>query len=121
MAVFLTTSLLSVLRPTVPEVDSHGWALSEGRESVGEWPGNVQERLPTSDPRASDGGGAGPYDPAVQRTADVYLDPDAQVLKGDLLDAGDGVLWLVNAVRPVGGPLPPFGAVLVADCTLWEL
>lgn len=118
MSVFLTSSTVEVWRASPVEYDTHDWAVQGTREKVDTRQGSVQERLPFSDPRASDAGGAGPYQPDVTRTADVYLPDDTTVAEGDYL-LSNAVWWLVNSVRPIGGPLPPQGSVLVADCTLW--
>lgn len=116
MAVFLATVTVTVARPS-GAVDTHGWVLGDDLTEVGSWPGNVQERQPLSDPLASEGGGSGPFQPAVTRVADVYLDPDADVQAGDVLTAG-GLTWVVASARPVPGPLPPLGAVIACECVL---
>ena len=88
-------------------VDTYG---SAEPDPVVVWtgPGNLQLNGGVSDPRASDGGGAGPYDPAQAPAGQLFLPDDAPVAEGCVADIR-GAQYVLSqtylAVDPVAGDL----------------
>jgi hypothetical protein len=100
--IVLATS--SVIVHTVEKgTDGHGWATSTvtGVRWVGR--GNLQVNQPTGDTRASDRGGAGPNDPRIVITGNLYLPPDADVQAGDRVTV-DGQRWRAETIQPTLDP-----------------
>lgn len=116
MSVLLDNSDIEVWRSSPPETDSHGWVVQGTLIEVGTYQGNVQEQEPTSDSTATDLGGAGPFQPAVQRSALGHLPLTADVAEGDMLRVDAAEWWLVTGVQRVRAPLsalPTLASLLV--------
>jgi hypothetical protein len=95
--------------------DEHGWATPAQAEA---WRGSagVQESIPTTDARAAEGGGSGPFSPSSRRLAVAYLPEDCPVLPGWRAFARD-TWWTVGGVNPVPDPLGGGLGCLVAALT----
>lgn len=63
------------------ELDAHGWR-EPGQTPEWSGPANLQLQAGRSDPRAAEGGGHGPHDPARDHVAYLYLPADAPVKDG---------------------------------------
>ena len=83
--------------------DEHGWATPAQAEA---WRGSasVQESTPATDPRATEGGGSGPFSPSARRLAVAYLPEDCPVLPGWRASTR-GTWWTVGGVNLVKDPL----------------
>jgi hypothetical protein len=84
--------------------DSHGWVLP-GARPVWEGIGNLQAGPGRSDPRAADGGGHGPQDPAAIPSAVLYLPPEAPLVDGMTAEIA-GRRYAVSQARIVNDPRP---------------
>jgi len=83
--------------------DQYGWAQpDEGVVWTGL--GNLQLAGGTSDPRASEGGGAGPYDPKYHAIGQVFLPTDAPVVEGCTIDV-QGKRYVLSQTRIVADPV----------------
>jgi hypothetical protein len=101
------------------ERDARGWVLP-GDEPVWWGLGALQQQPGVSDPRAMEGGGHGPHDPARDRVAQLYLPADAPVADG-MTAMIDGQPWALSQTRivrdPVGGPLDCWAATATGTWT----
>jgi hypothetical protein len=75
------------------ELDPRGWR-EPGDEPAWEGAGNLQLQPGITDPRAADGGGRGPHDPARDHTGQLYLPPDAPVADGMAAVVRGDTYWL---------------------------
>jgi hypothetical protein len=108
VAVLLKPDAVRLYEPG--ELDAHGWREPDPRELVWEGLGNLQPGSGRSDQRATDDGGAGPFEPRRYPEATVYLPPAAPLRDGMIVEVR-GDLWsiaesrLVEDPRGLGGPL----------------
>jgi len=77
--------------------DTHGWAQPDLSAPVWQGQCSYQPGPGPSDPRASEGGGAGPYEPNAAALATLYLPPDAPVADGMVAVVGSQHLALARA------------------------
>ena len=84
MTLLLHRDEVEVMRPS-RTLDAHGWAEDGPEQAVGRLRASVQPSQTRGDSKASDGGGAGPHDPAQDRRFTVYLTGP--------VDAGDVLVW----------------------------
>jgi hypothetical protein len=100
--------------------DPHGLA-EPGTERAWAGVGNLQLSAGTTDPRAADGGGRGPFDPAVKPGGLLFLPLDASPRDGWVAKVR-GRCWALSQVRavmdPAGGGLDCWMAT-VADAGRW--
>lgn len=80
MTVLLATDPVD-LYPAEDQADAHGWALP-GTTPGWTGAGNLQLSPGTSDPRATDRGGHGPFDPAAAQAGSLFLPMDADPAEG---------------------------------------
>jgi hypothetical protein len=113
MTVLIQRDSFQVIRPS-RTLDDHGWAEDQATTVVGTVAGTLQEVAPADDPRATEGGGYGPADPAHRRLGTAYL--TAEVFPGDLLETR-GRTWRVQSARLVEDPRPSGDL----DCWVCEL
>lgn len=102
--------------------DEHGWALP-GTDPAWSGSGNLQLALGRSDPRAADGGGHGPHQPAAVPEGTLYLPPEAPVVEG-IVAVVRGRAFVLSSVRLIPDPTYPTGgltcwACLASDSTQW--
>ena len=105
------------LYPAGP-ADVLGWSTGTGTAPVWSGTGNLQLSAGVSDPRASEGGGFGPFAPARVESGVLYLPDDAQPADGMTADVR-GARWVLSQVRlvadPTGGPLTCWAATVTRD------
>jgi len=103
---------VTVLLPTdqaelyAPEAaDAHGWQLPPRADPRWRWCGPVSLQLSPgpSDPRATEGGGAGPFSPGARQSGLMYLPPEAQPQEG-MAAVARGQVWVLSQVRLVKDP-----------------
>ena len=100
MSLLLAADEVALYPPGKP--DPHGWVQPGGQPS---WcgTGNLQLIAGASDPRAGDGGGHGPQDPAAAQQGTVYLPPGCDVREGSTARIR-GQWWALSQVRLVPDP-----------------
>jgi hypothetical protein len=103
MTVLLATDQVELYAPA-PE-DSHGWELPPRDSQDWRWAGlgNLQLGAGPSDPRATEGGGAGPFSPAARPTGSLFLPPEAQPAEG-MAAVIRGQVWVLSQVRYIKDP-----------------
>lgn len=94
--------------------DEHGWALPETSELLWTGLGNLQLGPGASDPRASDLGGHGPFDPAASEAGVLFLPADVTPADGMVAVVRDQ-MWVLSQVRRVIDPSGVDGAL-----TCWQ-
>jgi hypothetical protein len=105
-----------------PGDDTYGWA-AEDAAGIPAWQGigNLQLTGGTSDPRAAQGGGRGPFAPAQSETGQLFLPLDAPVTEGITADVR-GVTYVLSQTHmvadPLGGNLGCWAAT-VTEVTTW--
>lgn len=102
------------LYPASGAADAHGWAQPGGRA---DWCGRGSLQLVSglSDPRASDGGGRGPYAPRRVESGSLFLPVDARPADGMTAIVRDRA-FVLSQVRyipdPVGSGLDCYAATV---------
>jgi hypothetical protein len=93
--------------------DSYGWA-EPPPDDVPVWAGvgNLQLTGGISDPRASTGGGSGPFDPARPQAGQLFLPLDAPAAEGCTVDVR-GQRYALSQTHLVADPIG-----LGLDCTV---
>lgn len=119
MSILLAIDLVELYPPGA--VDAHGWR-EQGADPSWTGTGNLQLGPGRSDPRASDGGGAGPSAPASAQGGVLYLPPEAPVTEGcGALVRGN--LFLLSSVRlvadPTGGESLTCWAATASSTSTW--
>jgi hypothetical protein len=101
MSLLLAADLVTLYPPGSP--DERGWA---GPGTVPVWSGqcNLQLGPGVTDPRAAEGGGAGPFGPARTLSGELYLPPEAKPEDGWTADVGAGFRYVLSDVRLVPDP-----------------
>jgi hypothetical protein len=113
------------LYPPNAASDDHGWALPGGAVPYWTGPGNLQLTPGPSDPRAADGGGYGPYNPAAALQGQLYLPPDCPLQEGSAAVIR-GEVFAVSRARLVTDPTAPPGSgascwvAAVAGTVSWQ-
>jgi|SRR5215472_1598370 len=107
--------------PAAPaDADAHGWALPGAAPPAWTGTGNLQLAAGATDPRASERGGHGPFDPASIHTGTLYLPPDANPVAG-MTALVRGTVYALAQVRlvadPIGGALGCWAAAASAVST----
>jgi hypothetical protein len=102
------------LYPPTGETDEHGWALP-GSEPYWTGQGALQLQPGISDPRAADGGGMGPYNPARDKVGAVFLPVEAGLIEGSVLVCR-GRTYFVSQSRFVGDPTGNGDGTAPLDC-----
>ncbi len=90
------------LYPPAAEHDEHGWALP-GTDPYWTGTGNLQLAAGSSDPAASTGGGAGPFQPRAVPGGLLVLPPDCPLAEGSAALIR-GQWWAVSQVRMIADP-----------------
>jgi hypothetical protein len=98
----LLGSDLVELYPPAADADEHGWALP-GTAPYWTGTGCLQLAAGSSDPRASSGGGAGPFDPRAVPDGMLYVPPDCPLAEGSAALIR-GQWWSVSQVRLITDP-----------------
>jgi hypothetical protein len=101
VTLLLATDIVELFGPT-GSADAHGWA-EPGTDPAWSGAGNLQASAFPSDPRASDGGGHGPFDPAARPVALLFLPVDASPAEGTVAVVR-GQTWALSQVRLVVDP-----------------
>jgi hypothetical protein len=101
--------------------DKYGWAQpDDGVVWTGQ--GNLQLAGGTSDPRAAEGGGGGPYQPRYNSLGQLYLPADAPVTEGAIADVGSKQ-YVLSQTRIVADPVNlglDCWVCTVTEVTSWE-
>lgn len=94
MTLLLATDDVELYRPD--GADEHGWTEPSARPY---WRGrgNLQLAQGPSDPRASQGGGHGPYSPAADELGLLYLPADVELVDGTAARIRDQMFVLSQA------------------------
>ena len=107
------------LYPASDTTDGHGWVLPG---TVPAWSGlgSLQLAPGSSDPRAADGGGHGPFSPAAVGSGSLYLPLDAGAAEGmAAIIRGDA--YILSQVRlvvdPTGGGIDCLVATVSGTAT----
>lgn len=120
MSVLLATDDVE-LYPASGAGDSHGWVEQPTEPPSWAGRGALQLGAGTSDPRAAEGGGAGPFAPTVVAAGVLYLPPDAAPADG-MVAVIRGASWVLAQVRyvpdPIGGSLDCYVASVSSDVQL---
>jgi hypothetical protein len=107
------------LYPAEDQADAHGWALP-GTAPGWTGAGNLQLSAGTSDPRAADPGGRGPFDPAAVEAGSLFLPIDAAPADG-MVAVIRGRAFVVSNVRlvvdPTGGGVDCYVAAVTGTLT----
>jgi hypothetical protein len=89
--------------------DGHGWTEpADGAYWCGL--GNLQLTAGASDPRAADGGGHGPHDPARSESGTLFLPPQVCLTEGSAARIR-GELYVLSQVRKITDPIDPQGGI----------
>jgi len=108
------------LYPPSGQDDAHGWALPGAAPPVWTGAGNLQLAAGTTDARASERGGHGPFNPAATEQGTLYLPPDANPGAG-MTALIRGRVYALAQVRlvtdPTGGLLGCWAAAASAVST----
>lgn len=99
--VLLPTDPVILFKPA--ERDAHGWRQARSGDAYWSGMGALQLSAGPSDPRAADGGGHGPHEPARELTGDLYLPQDAQPRDG-MSAVIRGRNWVLSQVRFIHDP-----------------
>jgi hypothetical protein len=96
-------------------VDAHGWREPPPGDAEPLWAGlgNHQPQAGRSDPLAAEGGGRGPFEPARDAVANLYLPPEAGPLVDGMTAVIEGVPYVLSQTRRIDDPLDP------DDLTCW--
>jgi len=119
----LGTDTVSLYAPAA-DADAHAWALP-GAEPYWTGPGALQLGPGLSDPRNTQGGGHGPYDPHAAPGGQLFLPPDCPLAEGSAAQVR-GAWWAVSQVRLVTDPtVAPGGGISCMTATVtataqWE-
>lgn len=89
-------------------LDGHGWREGEPGRRLWAGTGNLQLLPGVSDPRAADGGGRGPHDPARTETGNLFLPLDAEPADG-MTAVIRGEAYAVSEVRVIADPVAGAG------------
>ena len=103
MTVLLATDQVELYAPEL--ADAHGWHLPPRDAQDWRWAGlgSLQLAPGPSDPRATEGGGAGPFSPAARQAGTLYLPPEAEPAEG-MAAVIRGQVWVLSQVRFVKDP-----------------
>ena len=102
MTVLLATDQVAL--HTAPGLaDAHGWELPPADRATWTGTGNLQLSPGPSDPRATEGGGAGPFSPRAANAGNLYLPPEAQPTEG-MAAVIRGQVWVLSQVRYIKDP-----------------
>jgi hypothetical protein len=103
VTVLLPTDQVELYAPGA--ADEHGWRLPPRGDPDWRWcgPGSLQLAPGPSDPRATEGGGAGPFSPGARQAGALYLPPEAQPAEG-MAAVIRGQVWVLSQVRYVKDP-----------------
>jgi hypothetical protein len=104
VTVLLATDQVELYAPS-SGADAHGWELPPREDPRWRWagPGNLQLSPGPSDPRATEGGGAGPFSPRAANAGNLYLPPEAQPAEG-MAAVIRGQVWVLSQVRYIKDP-----------------
>jgi hypothetical protein len=91
------------------DLDGHGWQEETPTRRIWTGTGNLQLLTGQSDPRASDGGGRGPHDPARIETGNLFLPLGADPADG-MTAVIRGQAYAVSEVRVIADPVLGPGA-----------
>ena len=119
MTVLLPTDQVELYAPEA--ADAHGWELPPRGDPDWRWCGRASLQLGPgpSDPRASEGGGAGPWAPGARQSGALYLPPEAEPVEG--MAAGfRGQVWVVSQVPLVRDPSDLGGFLDTWACRVTE-
>jgi hypothetical protein len=96
------------LYPPSAGTDAHGWAVPGTAPPAWAGLGNLQLGPGPSDPRAAEGGGAGPFGPAAADHGTLYLPTDAPAADG-CVAVVRGQAYVLSGTRLVPDPAAPDG------------
>lgn len=99
------------------DLDRHGWRLPGVGPPAWAGVGNLQLAPGASDPRAADGGGRGPHDPARDLTGSLYLPPGTPAEDGWVAVIRDRP-YVLSQVREVTDPAEPGGGIACVAATV---
>jgi hypothetical protein len=121
VSVLLPTDDLVLYPAGVP--DAHGWVTAgdtAGADPTWSGRGALQLDAGVTAPGASQGGGAGPFDPARTPLGAVFLPPDAPALDGMVLSAR-GRRYVLSGTRLMVDPVGAGTDCVVATVTELEV
>jgi hypothetical protein len=102
VTVLLATDQVALYPPSSVS-DEHGWELPPEARPAWSGVGNLQLSPGPSDPRATEGGGAGPFRPRAANAGNLYLPPEAEPQEG-MAAVIRGQVWVLSQVRYIKDP-----------------
>jgi hypothetical protein len=102
VTVLLATDQVALYPPSAA-ADGHGWELPPDARPSWSGVGNLQLSPGPSDPRATEGGGAGPFSPGARQAGNLYLPPEAEPAEGSAVVIR-GQVWVLSQVRYIKDP-----------------
>jgi hypothetical protein len=106
VTVLLAADAVELYPPDPAADDAHGWVAQPGAAPSWSGMGSLQLGPGTSDPRAADRGGAGPFAPAAVEIGSLFLPVDAAPAEGTVAVVRGRPFALANVrlvVDPTGG------------------